>query len=346
MTKSQIKALDDFIAEYCPENHFSGTIRITERDEVTFERFIGMENIASGIPISADTVYTFYSLSKPFCAIGLLKLYDRGLVDLDAHPSKYVPEAAGFDPRVTIRQILCHISGLPDPEQDTDFHKRYPDPSDDPRNHIAELATYPRQSEPGTVGRYANINFVMTALIIENVSGMDYADYMAKEVLAVLGMTTAQVDKPDLVIPHRAQGYALDGDKVVPIDRSLWWMKGAGDIVGRVDDVYRLNLAIKNKTLLAPETWDMAYTPSPLNSMGMGCTVTDWYGKRRITHNGGHLGFRTFHVQLPEDDFDFILMSNCGWGNARWDFAEKIHDIVYGNTPERAAEIQLDRGYI
>lgn len=53
-------------------------------------------------------------MTKPFCAIGLLKLKDKGLVDINSHPSRYVPEALGFDSRVTIRQMLNHISGLPD----------------------------------------------------------------------------------------------------------------------------------------------------------------------------------------------------------------------------------------
>ena len=98
--------------------------------------------------------------------------------------------------------------------------------------------------------------------------------------------------------------------------------------------------------MLKPETWAQVLTPSPLNHMGMGCTITQWHGKTRITHNGGHPGFRTLHVQLPEDDFDIILLTNASWGDARKDFAEAIHEIFYGQNTGLSEEFKMDAGYI
>ena len=54
------------------------------------------QDMEQKIPFTKDSVFTLYSLSKPFCAIGLLILKDRGLVDIDQHPGKYLPEAAGL----------------------------------------------------------------------------------------------------------------------------------------------------------------------------------------------------------------------------------------------------------
>ena len=82
-----------------------------------------------------------------------------------------------------------------------------------------------------------------------------------------------------------------------------------------------------------------------LNTMGMGCTVGVWHGKKRITHNGGHAGFRTLHIQPPEDDFDIIYLSNSAWADARNDFAEAVHDAYYGadNFPNEA--VKMDARY-
>ena len=52
--------------------------------------------------------------------------------------------------------------------------------------------------------------------------------------------------------------------------------------------------------------------------------TTDWHGKKRITHNGGHPGFRTLHIQLPEDDFDIIFLSNKQKRGIKYDSGLRI----------------------
>ncbi len=348
MKKIDLNKLDSFIEDYYNRNKNSGILRITYKDEILYEKYIGYANIENKVRFTKDSIFTFYSLSKPFCAIGLLKLADKNLIDIDAHPSKYLPEAKGFDSKVTIRHLLHHISGLPDFNQTAKFEQKYKTGfSHELRTHLKELTDYPMVFEPATKGMYANINFIIPALIIENVTGMSYQEYMKKEVFEPLGMKTASVDNEKVTaLNNRVTGYEIDENKnIISVDRMLNWVLGAADIIGTVDDVYCLNRAIKHNLLLKPETWDEVLTPSPLNSMGMGCTVSTWHNKIRITHNGGWDGFRTLHIQLPEDDFDIIFLSNSGWGNARNDFAEAIHDAFYGCDNSVSQEIKMDTGY-
>ena len=148
------------------------------------------------------------------------------------------------------------------------------------------------------------------------------------------------------VVRNRAKGYELNGDKLVPVDSDMQGMFGGGDIVGTVDDAYALNKAIKHKLLLTEETWKEVLTPSDIHCFGMGCMNFDWHGKTRINHNGGSVGFRTLHFQLPSDDFDVIFLSNSGFGNARNDIAEIIHEEIYGNDSFGALNVEMDGGYI
>lgn len=347
MKQNFSKKLDRFIDEYYKNNKNSGYLRITSEDKIIYEKFIGFADIENKIPFTKDSMFTFYSLTKPFCAIGLLKLKDKNLVDIDCHPAKYIPEAAGFDERVTIRQMLHHISGLPDFVQTAKLNeKNMTGTPEQIREQLKDLSKYPMVFEPGTEGMYANINYILCALIIENVSGMKYDYYMQKEVFEPLGMNTAQVDNKDLVINNRVKGYAIQGNNIVEVDKDTDWMFGAGDIIGTADDVYCLNKAIKHKLLLKPETWEEALTPTDIFPMGMGCMIFDWHGKKRINHNGGSEGFRTLHVQIPEDDFDIILLSNSGWGEARDDFAEAIYEFWYGDNTDAGKKVKMDAGYI
>ena len=123
-------------------------------------------------------------------------------------------------------------------------------------------------------------------------------------------------------------------------------MMGGGDIVATVDDVYCLNLAIKNKALLSESAWERILTPSPFNSMGFGCNVSTWHGKTRIQHNGGSAGFRTLHVHLKEDDFDLILLSNSAYSDARYIFLDYAYDSFYHNLEKESLVIEMDKGYI
>lgn len=325
-----------------------GMLSVRVGGEVKYEHAMGYADLEDGIPFTKDSLFTFYSLSKPFCAIGLLKLYDKGLVDLDAHPSKYVPECQDFDPEVTLHNMLNHTSGLPDFLAIDEFVEKYrPGTVEKTREHLKLLSKYPQYFKPGSDGMYANINFTVCALIIENVSGMPYHEYMQKEVFEPLGMKNAFVYYEGRSMPRLVSGYELsEGGELRKIAPSRDWMFGGGDIIGTVDDVYKLNLAIKHGLMLEEETWKKVLTPSPINTFGYGCFVVEWHGKKRINHNGGHTGFRTLHVLLPEDDFDIIFLSNSGFGKARADIAEIVYSEFYGADTIDEIKTEMDKGYI
>lgn len=341
--------LDSFLEAFIGNHPFSGSLRITVKDKILYQRHFGFSDFEKETVLTACSMFTFYSLSKPFCAIGLMKLKDSGKISLDDHPGKYVPEARKLDPNITVYQLLHHISGIPDFEQTTAFAQTHRPGTDDRiRGHLSEISNYPNLFAPGSDVKYANINFILSALIIEAVSGMKYADYMRQEVFLPLGMHTAVVDKPGLSIPNRVQGYEERKGKLVPVEKSTDWMLGAGDIAGTVDDVYCLNTAIKNRLLLTPESWDAILSPASLvTNYGMGCWVSEWRGKQRITHSGGHLGFRTFHAQFLEDDFDVILLSNIAWETDIRDYlCGIVFDAYYGSSANSTASTPMDTGYI
>jgi hypothetical protein len=172
---------------------------------------------------------------------------------------------------------------------------------------------------------------------------------MQSEVFTPLGMQSALLDHAGLSHPDRVTGYELleDEESVRPIGRATDWMLGAGDILGTVDDVYALRTAIKERLLLKESTWKEVLTALPGESFGMGCRVMPWHDKKCITHNGGHLGFRTLHKLLPEEDLDLILLSNSGFGRAREDLGELVFSAFFESEKQtRNEEIEMDKGYI
>ena len=160
-------------------------------------------------------------------------------------------------------------------------------------------------------------------------------------------MKHARVDNAHLFHPDRVTGYELSDGEPKKIDRATDWLLGAGDILGTADDVYALRNAIKNSLLISKEAWQEVLTAAPINDFGMGCRVNLWHERKCITHNGGHLGFRTLHKYLPDEDFDLIFLSNSGYGSAREDLGEMIFSVFFGYTTDaRNEKIEMDKGYI
>ncbi len=338
--------MDAYLDNYCRLYKFSGTLRITHKNEVIYERHMGFADIEHGIPISNDSVFTLYSMSKQLCAIGFMKLVDRRLVSLDDHPGKYVPEAERFHPELTYYHMLHHISGLPDFDDFPELKQKQSAVKPfSLRNMLRDMAEVCEKKAPGN-DRYANINFAIPALTIENISGMPYAEYMKKEVFEPLGMTNARIDRNGLLIPNRVRGYDINGRDLEAVTIDYDYFLGSGDAAATVDDIYALSRGIIEKKLLSDAAWDAILTPVPGGAYGKGCTSTDWHGKRRITHNGGHLGFRTLHILLPEEDFDIILLSNSGYGNSRYTVSEAVYTAFYGADADTGQPVNMDAGYI
>ena len=344
-----IQILNDKIDKYCEENKIMGMLSVRHGGKIIYERNMGYADLETKAPFTKDSRFVFYSLSKSLCAMGLMKLYDKGLIDLNAHPSKYVPECEGFDPAVTIHTVLNHTSGIPDFLTSKGFAEKYaPGTPSRIREQLKILTEYPQEFAPGTQGLYSNVNFNIAALIIENVSGMPYPEYMEKEIFRPLGMTSTFVNSGERTepIPNLVTGYELIDGEITPHPPATDWMLGGGDIIGTLSDVYNLNLAIKNKLILNPKTWELVLTPSPINTFGYGCFIVKWHGKTRVNHNGGHKGFRTLHLQLLEDDFDIILLSNSGFGAARADIPEMLYEEFFTSEGVDAIKVEMDKGYI
>ncbi len=327
-----IKLFDTQLGDYCAEQHFMGAVRVTLKDEIIYERNFGYADIETKQNFDAASMFTYYSVSKPFTAIAFMRLFDRGLIDLEAHPAKYLDEASGFDRGVTLRQILTHTSGLPDFEQDHDFRDNHrPGTPERLREHLKMLSSFPQHFAPGTDTFYANVNFIILALICENLSGKPWADYIRSEVFEPFGMTNAVVDWAGKVINHRVTGYEVENGAPQKRERTTDWVFGAGDIVGTVDDLYRINHAIKNRAVLSKKAWDEVLTPSKINTYGFGCNIEYAGNIKQIVHRGGHVGFRTGHVMMPDDDLDFIMLSNTGTArNARIDMVDMLCKNFYG----------------
>lgn len=165
------------------------------------------------IPVTVDTVFPIASVTKLFTATAVMRLVERGAIDLDAPVSRYLPqlERAGTGREPTVRELLTHHSGLTGNIMEG-FELKQPDPAafrDMPRL----LAALPPAGVPGTVFAYCNAGYSLLGCLVEASGGTGYVDAVSSGILEPLDMSRTRF----LVSPTDVAGTAMGWEGRTPV---------------------------------------------------------------------------------------------------------------------------------
>ncbi len=212
--------------------------------ELVYAKGFGFTDLQSKARPDADTQYRIGSITKSFTALAILALRDDGALALDDPLTRFLPEAAGLvyptrdAPPITLRQILTHTSGLPR-LGNFDYTRADAEPSE--QDILGSLAAFPLLNTPGTVHVYSNLGYALLGLVVAHAAHVPLRAFMARRILAPLGMTSTAFDASALPAGKLATGYDRTGDGPVrPV--AAWRLgasEGAGGIVSTVRDLAR-----------------------------------------------------------------------------------------------------------
>ena len=178
-------------------------------DRVLFEYAGGWADIQGQKAMTLDTTLMAYSMTKTFTAVAILQLAEQKKLSLDDVIDRYLPNAAYHGHSITLRQLLNHTSGVPNPIPLRWVHLAAEDSS---FNETEALATVLRKNpdlafEPGRKFAYSNIGYWLLGKVVEQVSGQSYPAYIRWNILQPLGLSAQEMD---FVIPNEsrhANGY-------------------------------------------------------------------------------------------------------------------------------------------
>lgn len=215
---SAFPEVEKIFAEAVEKQHMPGaTMGIVIDGELVFTKGLGARDVAANAPVDADTVFRIASMTKSFTAVAILKLRDEGKLSLDDAVSKYVPElrslakATGDAPALTIRHLLSHSEGFP---EDNPWGDRQLAVSEETFTRRLETGI-PFSNAPGVAFEYSNTGFAILGRIVARASGMKYRDYVDRNVLRPLGMTSTFWDAASVPKDRLAKGYRREGDAAV-----------------------------------------------------------------------------------------------------------------------------------
>lgn len=307
-----------------PADKPGAAVIVTEGGKVVYAGGSGMADIARGVPITADTVFRFGSITKQFAAAAVLQLAAEGKLSLDDPVAKFVPGYPEPGAKATVRQLLNHTSGIQSytgipgwmgGEKVSTPHTT--------AEMIAEFRDQPAEFQPGEKWNYNNSGYVLVGAVIEAVTGKPWHEVVRERFTAPLGLSTIRYGGEEASIPAFALGYsAADGETFAPsrkIDMSV--PHAAGALVGTVGDLARWSHALHHGRIVPAPLYAEMIAPTALPGgepvpYGYGIGQGSVRGLAMVTHSGGIFGFSTDSLYIPEKDLFVAVFTNADSGIA------------------------------
>ena len=316
------ETIDAIVARAMESDFPAGlSVAVARNGKIAVAKGYGLAELEHGVPANADTSFRIGSITKQFTAAAVCLLVERFEVDLDADMHEYVPDFPTQGRVVTVRHLLTHTSGIPSYTASADWTRTVPLELSH-EELLGIVAGEPFDFEPGTGYRYNNSGYYLLGVLIENVSGMSYADFVEKEFFGPLGMTRTRYDSNAALIPDRAQGYqvidgALANDELIGLSQP----GAAGALMSTARDLVTWSLALSSGKVVRAEIYDEMTTPFLLDNAtetdyGFGLFLADRNDRPCVHHGGGINGFNSHMTEYPEDGLTIAVISNSEGFNA------------------------------
>jgi CubicO group peptidase (beta-lactamase class C family) len=308
-----LQAVDAFLQEQLHSNRIPGmAIAIVKGEEIIFQK--GYGSAAAQQPITPQTQFYIGSVTKSFTALAALQLVEQGKLDLDAPVQKYLPWFRVADTeasaKISVRNLLNHTSGLS--EQGDPNSAAYTASLEE---QVSLLREAKLTAPVGKKYQYYNQNYRVLGLLIEQVSGQPYGQYLQEHIFTPLGMKNSTTDPTNA--PNLAQGYTRVFG--FPLAQPQIYIPGAlpsGYLITSAEDMGRFLLAqINNRQaggqpLLQPDTLATMRTPPPgiTSDYGMGWMIME--NGNTLVHGGALDRYQSFVAVGLKEKIGFVLLVN------------------------------------
>ncbi len=308
----------------------------------SFRESYGVRDLRSKAKIDAHTNFRLASFTKQFTTVAIMLLVHEGKLRYDETLTEIFPDFAAYGKTITVRNLLNHVSGLPDYEDLMDAAEKVKGPIWSPEKQIqdAEVLELLKKEKngkfaPGTSWSYSNSGYVVLGLVIAKVSGKPYGEFLHERIFAPLTMNhTIVFQKGRNEVVDRAFGYSKENNGFKETDQSSTSATlGDGGIYSNLEDLAKWDDALRNHALLDEKEIQLALTPVKLAdgseprwpkepsddnlhpgkpvSYGFGWFLDPYQGRQRMWHTGSTMGFRTVIERFTEGaGLTVIILSN------------------------------------
>jgi CubicO group peptidase (beta-lactamase class C family) len=311
--------IDNIFKDWDKDDSPGMSLAVRQNGNVIYRRGYGRADLDHKIYNAPDTVFHAASLTKQFTAMAIIMLInDPSLakipITLDTDARSLIPELT-IDKRVTIGQMLHHISGIRDQwvlatmagwRLSDDVVTR----SDVMDRFVALSKTL--NFDPGDKFSYSNTNYTLAGEIVQKVSGMSLAAFCDKYIFKPLKMTrTRIIETHGEIVEHRAYGYSPAGTGW-QVRMPNYDLTGPTNLQTTVEDLMLWDENFDYMGVGGSAALTAMQTPAPpaAPEYGLGLFILHENGHRIVEHDGRDAGYRSHLIRFPDQKLSIALLCN------------------------------------
>lgn len=174
-----VTKIDELVSLYHEYGLFDGTVLVAENGRVILKKGYGLANREWSTPHEPDTRFRIASITKPFTAMLVMQLVAKGKIDLSNTVTELLPYyRKDTGDQVTVHDLLCHSSGIPDHLRIPGFWQNQMLLSHSRKEFVKQYCSGDLEFEPGTQYKYNNSGYYLLGMIIEETEGRSFGDVL------------------------------------------------------------------------------------------------------------------------------------------------------------------------
>jgi CubicO group peptidase (beta-lactamase class C family) len=302
----------DQVDEYV---HIPGLSLLVARDgKIVRAQGYGLANVELQVPVKPETVFQSGSVGKQFTATAVMMLVEEGKIRLDDPITKYFKNAPASWQEVTIRELLSHTAGFTDYPKNFDFRKDYTE-----AQLLKIVEGIPLEFQPGTKWSYSNLGYLTLGIVIHQVTGKFYGNFLQERIFQPLGMTTTRIISEADIVPNRAAGYRLVKGEL----KNQEWVSPTlnttadGALYFSILDLAKWDAALYTEKLLKRSSLAQMWTVTKLKNghpnsghYGFGWAILTKDDHRVLDHGGAWQGFKSHISRYVDDKLTVVVLAN------------------------------------
>ena len=314
------------------ETGYAGALLVAKDGRIILNKGYGLADKETNTPNTPDTIFDIGSNTKQFTAAAIMKLVDQDKLLTTDRLGDIFDEVPADKKDITVHQLLTHTSGF-----DGGFGGDFDGTTKD--EFLEKAFASDLILERGEY-RYSNAGYSLLAAIIEKVSGLNYENYLRKNILIPAGLNRTGYLLPDWDRQSLAKQYwhgviarGTTVERYLEDGGVSWNLVGNGGLATTSGDLFKWLEALKTDTVLSESSRGQLFAqhvmisaePERYNGYGWG-VQTGYDGKTLVTHNGANGIYYSSIAWYPEGDVTIIYSSNTS--TAEWP-TKQIHRMIF-----------------
>jgi CubicO group peptidase (beta-lactamase class C family) len=307
--------VDEFVRSEMQRQHIPGvSVLVSRNGKIVRAQGYGFSNVELEVQVKPETVFQSGSVGKQFTATAVMMLVEEGKINLDDPITRFLKGAPATWNQVTIRELLSHTAGFTDYPKSFDFRKDYTE-----AELLKIVEGVPLAFAPGNKWSYSNLGYLTLGIIIHQVTGKFYGDFLQERIFKPLDMATTRIISEADIVPNRSSGYRLVKGEL----KNQEWVSPTlnttadGSLYFSILDLAKWDAALYGDKLLKHSSLEQMWTVTPLKDgkpnsgrYGFGWFISTKNGHHVIEHGGAWQGFKSQISRYIDDSLTVVVLAN------------------------------------